>query len=68
MQMPIELLMLARAQEGLVTRRQVLAAGITVDAVRDALGRGKRWQRMVTSIYAKFTYMPKKVPCITKSS
>lgn len=53
--MPIELLILARAQDGLVTRGQVLAAGVTVDAVRHALGRGERWQRVVTGIYATFT-------------
>jgi hypothetical protein len=55
MQMPIELLMLARAQDGLVTRRQVLACGVSVDAVRHALGRGRRWQRVVTAVYATFT-------------
>jgi hypothetical protein len=55
MQMPIDLLVLARAQDGLVTRRQVLAAGMTVDALRHALGRGNRWQRVLSAVYATFT-------------
>jgi hypothetical protein len=55
MGIPIELANLARAQDGLVTRRQVLAAGMTVDALRHAVGRGNRWRRVVTSVYATFT-------------
>jgi hypothetical protein len=55
MQMPLELVLPARAQDGLVTRRQVLAGGVTVDALRHALGPGKRWQRVVTGVYATFT-------------
>jgi hypothetical protein len=55
MQIPIELAILAQAQDGLVTRPQVLAAGMTVDALRHAVGRGKRWRRVVTGVYATFT-------------
>jgi hypothetical protein len=55
MQMPIELVVLALAQDGLVTRRQVIASGITIDALRHTLGPSKRWQRVVAGIYATFT-------------
>lgn len=45
---------LARAQDGLITRRQALAAGISPDAIRHALRPGGPWQRVLPGIYATF--------------
>ena len=44
---------LAYQQDGLITRRQALAAGATVDAIRHALSSG-RWQVVVPRVYATF--------------
>lgn len=55
MRLPEELDVIASAQDGLVTRRQALTHGFTVDALRHALGRGGRWQRIVKGVYATFT-------------
>jgi hypothetical protein len=50
-----ELVQLAAAQDGLLTRHQLLTHGVTVDAIRHALGRNGRWRRIVNGIYAAFT-------------
>ena len=52
---PAQFRQLAAAQDGLVTRRQALECGISIDALRHAVGKGKRWQRVVTGVYATFT-------------
>ena len=44
---------LAYQQDGLITRRQALAAGASPDAIRHALSAGK-WQVVVPRIYAIF--------------
>ncbi len=46
---------LAHDQDGLITRRQALAAGASADAIRHQLGAGRRWQVVVPGIYATFT-------------
>jgi hypothetical protein len=55
MDLPPSLVRLAACQDGIVTRQQALQNGLTVAAVRHLLGRGGRWQRMVTGVYATFT-------------
>lgn len=50
-----ELGLLAAAQDGLVTRRQAVACGMSEAAIRHALGPGGRWQRLAAGIYATFT-------------
>ncbi|SEE41026.1 type IV toxin-antitoxin system AbiEi family antitoxin domain-containing protein [Jiangella alba] len=45
---------LALAQDGLITRRQALAAGMSPDAVRHALRPGGPWTRVLPGIYAAF--------------
>jgi hypothetical protein len=55
MQISAQFRQLAAAQDGLITRRQALECGISIDAVRHAVGKGKRWQRVVTGVYATFT-------------
>ncbi|TDC54583.1 hypothetical protein E1212_02185 [Jiangella ureilytica] len=47
-------LALARAQDGLLTRRQASAAGMTKDAIRHAIRPGGPWQRVLPGIYATF--------------
>ncbi|WP_146605285.1 type IV toxin-antitoxin system AbiEi family antitoxin domain-containing protein [Jiangella anatolica] len=51
---PASALVLAHAQDGLITRRQALAAGLTRDAVRHAIRAGGPWQRVLPGIYATF--------------
>ncbi|HEY9378548.1 MAG TPA: type IV toxin-antitoxin system AbiEi family antitoxin domain-containing protein [Jiangellaceae bacterium] len=46
---------LAHDQDGLVTRRQALAAGVSPDAIRHYVRAGGRWQVVVPGIYATFT-------------
>lgn len=55
MNVPDELLRLAATQDGLVTRRQALANGVSPESIRHALGRGRRWQRLTKGVYATFT-------------
>lgn len=43
------------AQDGLVTRRQALAAGLTAAAIRHATRPGGPWQRVLPGVYATFT-------------
>ncbi|SEF18321.1 hypothetical protein [Jiangella alba] len=46
---------LAHAQDGLITRQQAIAAGMTKDAVRHAIRRGGPWQRLLPGLYATFS-------------
>jgi hypothetical protein len=46
---------LAQRQDGLVSRAQLLAVGITKEAVRWQIRPGGRWQVVLPGIYAKFT-------------
>ncbi|SEE93118.1 type IV toxin-antitoxin system AbiEi family antitoxin domain-containing protein [Jiangella alba] len=55
MQLPASLLELADEQDGLLTRQQVLAHGLSRSAIRHALGAGGRWQRVLLGVYATFT-------------
>ncbi|PSL01824.1 hypothetical protein CLV30_11263 [Haloactinopolyspora alba] len=55
MRVPDEVVRVAREQDGLVTRSQALSLGMTVAAVRHALGDGGRWQRVLDGVYADFT-------------
>lgn len=50
-----ELRQLAMSQDGIVTRRQALAAGASPAAIEHALGPGNAWQRIARGIYAMFT-------------
>jgi hypothetical protein len=43
------------AQDGLITRAQALACGMTDAALQHAAGPGRRWQRLRPGIYAAFT-------------
>ena len=52
MQIP-RVVALAYQQDGLITRRQALAAGATAGAIRHALSSG-RWQVVVPRVYATF--------------
>jgi hypothetical protein len=45
---------LLRRQSGLLTRSQLLAAGVTDSQLTGHL-RGRRWQRLATGLYASFT-------------
>ena len=45
---------LAFEQDGLITRGQALAAGVSPDAIRHALTVAHRWQTVVPGIYATF--------------
>ncbi|NED99951.1 type IV toxin-antitoxin system AbiEi family antitoxin domain-containing protein [Phytoactinopolyspora halotolerans] len=55
MVIPDELTQLISAQDGLVTRRQALCAGVTPAAIAHALGRGRKWQHVTRGVYATFT-------------
>jgi hypothetical protein len=55
MDAPEELLLLAAAQDGLITRKQAHEYGMTPASIRHALGRGGRWQRLAVGVYATFT-------------
>lgn len=48
---------LLRLQEGIVTRRQALAGGLTDKAIEARLSRG-RWQRIYRGVYATFSGEP----------
>lgn len=52
MEPPDSLRDLAAAQDGVVTRRQALEHGMSRDAIRHALGRSGRWQRVAKGVYA----------------
>lgn len=49
---------LARDQDGVVTRRQALAAGTTRSALAHRLRPGGPWQRLLPGVYATFTGTP----------
>lgn len=46
---------LARVQDGVITRQQALAAGMTVDTIRHAIRPGGPWQRVLPGVYATFS-------------
>ncbi|SDU77994.1 type IV toxin-antitoxin system AbiEi family antitoxin domain-containing protein [Jiangella alkaliphila] len=48
-------LALARVQDGLLTRQQALAAGMSAEAVRHAIRPGGPWQRVLPGVYATFS-------------
>ncbi len=48
-------LALAQVQDGLITRRQAFAAGMTADAVRHAVRPAGPWQRALPGVYAAFS-------------
>ncbi len=43
------------AQDGLITKQQALAAGMSVGAIRHAARAGGPWQRLAPGLYAAFT-------------
>lgn len=45
----------ANAQDGLLTRPQALAAGMSVSAIRHAIRPGGPWQRVLPGVYATFS-------------
>ncbi|NDL56944.1 hypothetical protein [Phytoactinopolyspora mesophila] len=55
MQMSPALRALASAQDGLITRRQALQAGLSPAAIRHALGPRGPWQRFLPGVYVTFT-------------
>ncbi|WP_116952517.1 hypothetical protein [Jiangella endophytica] len=52
--MSVPALAVARSQDGLITRPQALAVGMTKDAIRHAIRPGGHWQRVLPGIYATF--------------
>ena len=55
--LPDSVVLLAREQQGIITRGQAAAAGLTVDAIRARVDGG-RWQRIYPGIFATFTGEP----------
>lgn len=55
MDVPAELSELALSQDGLITRQQALAHGVTDAAMRHALDQEGSWRRVVWGVYATFT-------------
>jgi hypothetical protein len=55
MDLPAELRELALNQDGLITRQQALARGMTDAAIRHALDDDGSWRRVVWDVYATFT-------------
>jgi hypothetical protein len=53
-EIPPRLLELARAQAGVISRRQALAAGMSSSAIKSKVATG-RWQRIHPGVYATFT-------------
>jgi Transcriptional regulator, AbiEi antitoxin len=53
-EIPPRLLELARAQAGVISRRQALAAGMSSSAIKSKVATG-RWQRIHAGVYATFT-------------
>ncbi len=51
----VRALQLAQVQDGLITRAQALATGLTSSAIEHALRPGGPWQRVVRGVYATFT-------------
>jgi hypothetical protein len=52
---PEEVTWLAGRQDGLITREQALACGMSAESIRHAIGPGRRWQRLANGVYATFT-------------
>lgn len=46
---------IAHEQDGLITRQQAIAAGLSKPAVRYAISTGGRWQVVLPGVYATFT-------------
>jgi hypothetical protein len=55
MEMPSVLRELAAAQDGLITRRQALQAGLSPAAIRHAVQPRGPWQRLLSGVYVTFT-------------
>lgn len=55
MSIPDDVHRLAASQDGLVTRQQALASGMSAESLRHLLGPGRRWERIVAGVYATFT-------------
>lgn len=55
MDIPSELLTVAQAQHGVITRRQALKHGLSKSAIRHALGEGGQWKKIIPGVYATFT-------------
>lgn len=51
----MEVLRIAAAQDGLISRSQALAAGMSIGALRHAVRPGGPWQRVVPGVYATFS-------------
>lgn len=51
----VDVFRIAAAQDGLITRTQALAAGMSIGALRHAVRPGGPWQRVVPGVYATFT-------------
>ena len=51
----VDVFRIAAAQDGLITRSQALAAGVSIGALRHAVRPGGPWQRVVPGVYATFT-------------
>ncbi|WP_116952228.1 hypothetical protein [Jiangella endophytica] len=51
----MEVLRIAAVQDGLITRSQALAAGMSIGALRHAARPGGPWRRVVPGVYATFT-------------
>ncbi len=54
MDIPPELRALAQAQDGVITRRQALALGLSKAAIRHALGESGQWTKIIPGVYATF--------------
>ncbi|WP_129664577.1 type IV toxin-antitoxin system AbiEi family antitoxin domain-containing protein [Phytoactinopolyspora endophytica] len=52
---PDHLLYAARRQDGLITRKQALAAGMSLDAWKHATRKHGSWRRILRGVYATFT-------------
>lgn len=50
-----DLTAVSAGQDGLITRSQAVAAGISDDALAHRVGPGGRWQRVLPRVYATFT-------------
>ncbi|MBB5790848.1 type IV toxin-antitoxin system AbiEi family antitoxin domain-containing protein [Jiangella mangrovi] len=51
----VRVVQLAKIQDGLITRAQALAAGLTSSAIEHASRPGGPWQRVIRGVYATFT-------------
>jgi very-short-patch-repair endonuclease len=56
-QLPERLEQLGESQQGVLTRRQALGAGLTIDTIRARVDSG-RWQRIYPGVFAMFSGEP----------